>query len=250
MTLPTLLLLGAAGSVSASTVALQVIDELDRPVASTGVGLRKIEGDTRSYFRMRGVTDPAGQVLFDRIEAGRYSVHVFGDRSQFVSLPDHPELEQLSLTVTSDNEQLSSTVRVVRGAPVVFRVSVGGQELPGARVLLHDLDREYHTEIGMGERVEREVRLVAGRWTARVAPVPGYLLTSVEVNRTTFPNDLAEFDLPAGDQAWYVNFEYAAQAQIWGNVIFERELFGGVRVVAHLQEAGPWLDDARSRGGS
>ena len=165
---------------------------------------------------------------------------MFGERGHFVSLPNHPELQQHSITVANDGEQIRSTVRVVRGTPVVFRVSVAGQELPGARVLLHDLDREYRTDIGMGDRVEREVRLVAGRWTARVDPVPGYLLTSVEVNRTIFPNDLAEFDLPQGTQAWYVNFEFAAQAHIWGKVIFEDDPFG-VSIVSHLQEAGPWL---------
>ena len=242
--------LGASSWISAATVELHVIDERDQPVGSTGVGLRKIESTgNRSYFRIREVTDPGGRVVFNAIEPGRYAVHVFGERGHFVSLPNHPEIQQHLITVESDNDRLGSTVRVVRGTPVVFRVSVGGQELPGARVLLHDLDREYWTDISMRERVEREVRLVAGRWTARVDPVPGYLLTSVEVNRTILANDVAEFDLPLGTQAWYVNFEFAAQAHIWGKVIFEGDTFG-VRIVSHLQEAGPWLPAVQARGGS
>ncbi len=234
----------------AATVTIRVVDESDQPVASTTVGLRRIEETTRrSFFRMRQESDPAGRAFFSSIEPGRYAVHVFTERGQFVLLRNHPAIEQHSITIAGDNEQHVSTVRVVRGTPVVFRVSVEGQYLPGARVLLHDLDREYRTEIEMNERLEREVRLVAGRWTARVDPVPGYLLTGVEVNRTVFPNDVAEFDLPVGTQAWYVNFEFAGQAHIGGRVTFERESFG-MSVVANLVEGGPWLAAAQTRGGS
>ncbi|NIM60089.1 MAG: hypothetical protein GTO30_00110, partial [Acidobacteria bacterium] len=122
-------------------------------------------------------TDAAGRVVLENIAPGRYAIQVFGERGGFVSLPDHPEVERHSITVAESADRLAATVRVVRGVPVVFRVSVDGQELPGARVLLDDLDREYRTEIGMNQLVEREVRLVAGRWTARVDPVPGYILT-------------------------------------------------------------------------
>jgi len=233
---------------SAATVELLVQDELDQAVAGTGIGLRKIEG-TRSYFRFRKTTDPAGRVVLEGVEPGRYAVHVFGARKDFVSLPDHPSIPSASITVVSNEEQLRSVVRVVRGGPVVFRVSAGGQALPTAKVLLHDLDREYRTEIDMDEHVEREVRLVAGRWTARIEPVPGYLLTSVEVNRSVFPNHIAEFDLPTAVQAWYVNFEFAAQTRVGGKIIFEGGDFS-VRVVSHLQEAGDWLAAAQARGGS
>ena len=235
---------------AAATVELLVIDELDQGVANTQVALRRIEAvGNRSYFRLRDMTDPGGRVVLEGVEPGRYSVHVFGVREDFVSLPNHPSIERTSITVVNQQEQLRSTVRLIRGTPVVFRVSVDGQELPGARVMLHDLDREYRTDIGMGERVEREVRLVAGRWTAHVDPVPGYLLTSVEVNRTPFSNDLAEFDLPPGTQAWYVTFEFAAPAHLWGRITFEDEPFG-IRIVSHLQEAGAWLPAVQARGGS
>lgn len=248
--LPIALVFGVASSLCAATVELHVIDELDQPVGSTDVVLQKIDATSgRRAYRMRRVTDPRGRILFQVAEPGRYSVRVFGERGRFVELRDHPELPRQSITIADAGDQIRSTLRVVRGTPVVFRVSVAGAELPGARVQLHDLDREYRTEVGMRKLVEREVRLVAGRWTARVDPVPGYLLTSVEVNRTVFPNDVAEFDLPLGTQAWYVNFEFAAQAHIWGKVTFEDEPFG-VRIVSHLQEAGAWLPAVQARGGS
>ncbi|NIM62528.1 MAG: hypothetical protein GTN89_15955 [Acidobacteria bacterium] len=227
-----------------------MVDEIDQPVASATVTLQKIDNtDRRHYFRERRETDHVGRVGFDSVGPGRYAIRVLAERGQFVSLPDHPSIEQHSITVEDDARQLVSTVRLVRGTPVVFRVSVGGQELPGARMLLHDLDREYRTEIAMNELIEREVRLVAGRWTARVDPVPGYLLTSVEVNRTLFPNDVAEFDLPLSAQAWYVNFEFAALATIGGRVTFKKDAFG-MSVVSHLMEPGAWLSAAQARGGS
>lgn len=252
--------LGTSSGISAATVEIYVIDELDQPVGNTDVALRWIEGTGHATvqservrvfpFRKREATDPGGRVVFNGIEPGRYSVQVFAGRGNFVSLPKHPQIQQTSITVENDGDQLRSTVRLVRGVPVIFRVSVDGDYLPGGRVLLHDLDREYRTEIGFGKQVEKEVRLVAGRWTARVAPVPGYLLTAVEVNRTSFPHDVAEFDLPAGMQAWYVNFEFTAPALIWGRVTFEDNQPFGVRIVAHLQEAGPWLPAVQARGGS
>ncbi|MCH7779296.1 MAG: hypothetical protein IH848_00490, partial [Acidobacteria bacterium] len=190
--------LGVSSRISAATVEIYVIDELDQPVGNTDVALRWIEGTGHATvqservrvfpFRKREATDPGGRVVFNGIEPGRYSVQVFAGRGNFVSLPKHPQIQQTSITVENDGDQLRSTVRLVRGVPVIFRVSVDGDYLPGGRVLLHDLDREYRTEIGFGKQVEKEVRLVAGRWTARVAPVPGYLLTAVEVNRTSFPH--------------------------------------------------------------
>lgn len=230
-----------------ATVDLQVLDELDQPIDGLEIGLYPAETVLHYGQAARGITDAAGRVVLQGVDPGRYEAQA-GSRDRFVRLENHPLLRPPSITVEHETDTLRTTLRFVRGVPVVFRVAAEGSELPGATLMLRDLDHDYSTQIPL-RRMEREIRLTHGRWTAAIRPVPGYLLTSVEVNREALPGHVAELDLIAGDLTSYASFEYAAPATIWGYVVFRGERFG-VRVVARLQEPGPWLQAARERGGS
>jgi hypothetical protein len=240
-----------ASASHAATVELRLLDELDQPIADVEVNLTLDRGSFSHFYPgHRGVTDPSGRVVLEGISAGRYLTFLVAEEDRFVELEGHPSIRTPSITVEDDQDTVNSTLRFVRGAPVVFRVSARGAPLPWPRLVLRDLDRGWQTEILIRDGlIEHDMRLVPGRWTAQVQPIPGYLLTSVEINRTELPGYIAEVDLPPGEQPWYINFEYAAPAVVWGYVRYEGERFG-VEIVAQLEEAGPWLPSVQARGGS
>ena len=232
----------------AGTIEVTVRDEHGAAFAGVGVRLRLPDAPNRWSWLQAGESDPGGKVVFTGLAAGQYVVETYGGRDH-VAPRDNPFASRPAATLESEDDTVAVELELWRGGLLVCRVEVHGAEIRSATVRVREIDYGHETMLRLPDGDERERRLVPGHWELSLDPIPGFLLTDVEIDGRSIAGHRPLVELESLTRPTFITWHLTARAELGGRVTFKGPRVG-VAVVAELVEPGPWYPAVQARGGS
>jgi hypothetical protein len=240
----------------AATVAVLVRERGGGPIAEQRVDIQPTvtPGELPVWVSMRmqsRVTGEDGKAVFESVPVGRYTVSL-GRIAQpgLINPAANPLAPPPQLTIAAEGDKVPVVIEVWRGSLLSGEVIVDRAGIPrGAKVVLRSLDGQPDVDLPLDLKGRVERLLLPGRYETELVIPPGYLLVDLVWNGESLPGHIARFDVREDPRTQNVSWYLSTPCLITGKV---SDASGEcpVRVVATLDQPGPWILAATQRGGS
>ena len=253
-----ILLLGLAflSPARAATVVVSVRERGEGPIAQQRVVVRPTGAPgalpTWDFARIQSrVTGADGKAVFESVPVGRYTLNLERiAQPGLINPAANPLAPPPQITIAAEGDKVAVEIEVWRGSLFSGEVLVDRANLPpGAKVVLRSLDGQPTIDLRLDVQGRVERLLLPGRYEAELETPPGYLLKDLVWNGESLPGHVARFDVREDPRPQNVSWYLSTPCLITGK-ISDASGECPVRLVATLQQPGPWILAATQRGGS